>query len=336
MKRYDVVIVGAGPAGLAAARELARAGAKVAVLERRRRPGPKVCAGGVTWSGMLRDLPAELVERSFRAQRIFTPLQQAMIEEPHPVVSTVSRERLGEWMTARAEEAGATVVTGARVTAVEEDAVRCGGIGFRFGHLIGADGQASLIRRRLGLGIREYGIGIDLRVPGEFSHMEWHLDPRLFGNGYAWIFPHRGHASIGAYCHGRTMSASRLMAALIRWAEKRGIRLEPGRARAARIGLDFRGFRFGRIFLAGDAAGLASALTGEGILPAVASGRAAALEIISPGSGEEEMKKLVRKWRLHRRIIAMSRHRFAAGTVLEPLVAALRCGIISFRALEMG
>jgi flavin-dependent dehydrogenase len=48
MKRYDAIVVGAGPAGSTAAYRLAQAGADVLILDRARFPRDKPCGGGVT------------------------------------------------------------------------------------------------------------------------------------------------------------------------------------------------------------------------------------------------------------------------------------------------
>ena len=48
MDHYDVVVVGAGPAGLRCGTILAKSGAKVLILERKLHTGDKVCAGGIT------------------------------------------------------------------------------------------------------------------------------------------------------------------------------------------------------------------------------------------------------------------------------------------------
>ena len=83
--RYDVVIIGAGPAGLSCAGIIAQNNLKVLVLERKVRPGPKVCAGGVTWSGLIKRIPASLIERGFPLQHIFTRLQQTTISSHEPI-----------------------------------------------------------------------------------------------------------------------------------------------------------------------------------------------------------------------------------------------------------
>ena len=57
----DILIIGAGPGGLACAKVLAEQGRKVLVLERRQEIGPKVCAGGITWDGLIRLVPEELI-----------------------------------------------------------------------------------------------------------------------------------------------------------------------------------------------------------------------------------------------------------------------------------
>ena len=92
---HDVVIVGAGPAGLACAGILARGGLKVLVLERKPQPGPKVCAGGITGSGLINRIPASLEERRFHRQSIFTPQQQVCLSSTAPMIATVGGTTTG-------------------------------------------------------------------------------------------------------------------------------------------------------------------------------------------------------------------------------------------------
>lgn len=88
----DVLIVGGGPGGLACARLLAEQGKQVTLVDRKAAIGPKVCAGGITWSGLLQHVPEHLIERSFPTQHIHTALQQVGISEKTPIIATVNRE----------------------------------------------------------------------------------------------------------------------------------------------------------------------------------------------------------------------------------------------------
>jgi geranylgeranyl reductase len=188
----------------------------------------------------------------------------------------------------------------------------------------------------LGINTDEVGIGINYFMPGEFQSMEWHLDDELFANGYSWVFPHRCSASVGAYCDRKLMSPALLKKNLHLWAAKRGIKLGRCKATAALVNWDYRGWRFGNVFLAGDAAGLASPLTGEGIYPAIVSGEEIARTILEPGFESAAMARLLHRHRLHRRMVAMTdRNRLARRLVTEGLVLGLRAGIIPFTALEM-
>ena len=76
---YDVIIVGAGPGGLACAETTARAGLKTLVLERKLILGPKVCAGGVTWNGLVKRVPVDIMERQCATQYIYTRSQQISV-----------------------------------------------------------------------------------------------------------------------------------------------------------------------------------------------------------------------------------------------------------------
>lgn len=336
MPEYHTIIAGAGPAGLACATILASAGRKVLVLDRNRRVGPKVCAGGITWSGIRNRVPNFLIEKAFCDQHVYTKWQRTIISGREPLISTIDRVRLGQWMLEKARAAGAEVLTSTAVMKLAGNRLTTGRGEFTFHFLVGADGSGSTVRRLLDIPVSEVGVGINFWVEGDFPSMEWHLDADLFRNGYAWIFPHRQAASIGAYACRRTMPPAELLKKFHQWTEKRGINLGRAKMTSALINHDYRGWRFGNCFLVGDAAGLASALTGEGIYPAIVSGEEAARVILDPGHECEAMRKLVARHRLHRRVIDLTAGRKTpCRLVMEGLVLGLRAGLVPFSSLEM-
>lgn len=336
MQAYHTIIVGAGPGGLACATLLAKAGKEVLVLERRRRIGPKVCAGGVTWSGLRQRLPEFLLQKNFPDQHLFTRWQRTVISAAQPLISTVSRAELGQWQLHEALAAGVRVETDRPVGQIGEHSLEARGDKFSFRYLVGADGSSSTVRRHLGLASRELGVGLNLFIDGDFPRMEWHLDDRLFTNGYAWIFPHRGCASIGSYATRLAVEPRMLRKNFLLWAAGRGIKFGAVKLEAGLINYDFQGWRFGHRFLVGDAAGLASAMTGEGIFPAIVSGEEAARTILDPLYPAPEIARLLVRHRLHHRLVAFTgSNRLACRLTMETLVAALRVGAVSFSALEM-
>lgn len=336
MKRYDVVIVGGGPAGLSCARELSKSGASVLLLERKKTIGAKVCAGGITWDGLIQKVPEELIERIFHEQHIFSGRQRFCFRKDKPVIATVDRVKLGQWMLQEAQSAGTETAAGWHVRRIEGRTVTAtrehDRMQVRFDHLVGADGSSSQVRKFLALPITFRGIGINYQVRKHYDNMEWHLHPRYFGNGYGWIFPHRESVSIGAYRAGSGLSPRVLKRNLINWAMSRGFKLENENARAELINYDYRGFHFGNIWLAGDAAGLASGLTGEGIHPAILSGRAVARKILDRYYQTDEINRLLAKKRQHEMLVRTTgRSRTACSIIMELLLLAIRLKIVDFQ-----
>jgi len=339
---YEVIIVGAGPGGLACAETLARAGVTTLVLEKNSTIGKKVCAGGITWNGLLRKAPGEIAERKFSRQHIFTQFQRVRIEADAPIIATVDRRKLGEIMLEGAVKAGAEVhlntqvsnISGTQVTANHRTTGEKSTYSCRY--LVGADGSSSFVRRHLGFESKNVGVGINYQVPGFYPEMEWHIDSRLFHNGYAWIFPHQSSISIGAYADATAMKPSQLKKNLMRWAEKSGHNLQQHKAQAELINYDFQGYRFANIFLIGDAAGLASGLTGEGIYAAIISGEGVANEILNKKGPSEDFRNLIKNHRRHSKMAALTRkNRLAATAATEAVTFGLRTRLLDFCAIEM-
>jgi len=336
-----IVIIGAGPGGLACAKMLAENDRDVLVLERKQVIGPKVCAGGITWSGLLRHVPEELIEQAFPEQSIFSNLQSVKVTESEPIVATVNRKALGQWMARAAADAGATIETGVTVQEITRDRVVVRDLGgtvqtIGYTHLIGADGSTSMVRRYLGIVTKKMGIGINYQIRGKCTDMEWHLNTKTFGSGYGWIFPHRETISIGAYGDQHNIPAVELKNRLLAWAAQKGYDLSRQQARAALVNYDFQGFCFGSIWLVGDAAGLASGLTGEGIYPAIITGEAVAKKIIDPSYPAVEITGMAKKQLQHQKVIRIAAtHPLLCSLLMEWLVFLLRIKLLDFHALEM-
>ena len=98
-----------------------------------------------------------------------------------------------------------------------------------------------------------------------------------------------------------------------------GIDPKLGRVQSGAIGSEYTGHRFGRVFLAGDAAGMASPLTGEGIAQAMISGKEVAREIVETGYRSSVLASLAVR---HRRT-AETLARLAAGKALLRLAPKL-------------
>ena len=123
---------------------------------------------------------------------------------------------------------------------------------------------------------------------------------------------------------------------LLRWLELQQISIQGLKPKSGLINFDYRGWHFNNIMLIGDAAGLASGLTGEGMYPALVSGETAAQVIINPGYDCAELGRLIKRQQKHRRIAELSaKNKFINIATMEILVLALRMGLLPFSMLEM-
>jgi electron transfer flavoprotein-quinone oxidoreductase len=126
---FDVIVVGAGMAGCAAAIRLAQAGASVLLLERGAEPGVKNHSGGILWGNDLarilptwaEEMPLErhLVRKRFGfltpERALSFDYEDAAWRKSPYVAHSVLRVRTDAWLARKAEEAGATVVSGVPV-----------------------------------------------------------------------------------------------------------------------------------------------------------------------------------------------------------------------------
>ncbi|ALJ16042.1 NAD(P)/FAD-dependent oxidoreductase [Sphingopyxis macrogoltabida] len=124
----EAIVIGAGPAGSAAAIGLARAGAKPLLLERSRETGDALCGGFLSWQSLARleglDIdPASLGGQPVARVRLFAGARRSETMLPAPALG-VSRRRLDTALQAAAERAGAGLERGVHATAIGDGAVQ--------------------------------------------------------------------------------------------------------------------------------------------------------------------------------------------------------------------
>jgi len=292
MEFYDVVIVGAGPAGLKCAEVLGGTNLSVLLLEERDTIGQKTCAGGLTSLARNFSLPLHKA-RAFSEYHMLLNRRAYIMTQMNPI-HIIDRLELGQYqldLVLRHEN-----ITVERGTAVREitrsHVLLDGGRKISFRYLVGADGSTSIVRRYLGLKNRLY-LGMHYEFPEVHEKMVLFFRPALLGSGYGWIFPHRTFTSAGVYINPARVPARKAKDALGTLLEEYGIDYRKASFSAAPVNCLYRGIRFGNIFLAGDAAGLVSASTGEGISYAMVSGADVARHLLDHTYDFDNVRKIL-------------------------------------------
>jgi len=295
--KTTVIVVGSGPAGSIAARDLARGGARVLLLEKEHLPRVKICAGGIPphLVRLTGALPPELVECTVTATTFSYRFSDAVTEQAHgPGIMMVMRAPFDRWLARQAQAAGAELHEGETVTTVAETptgvtVTTAAGAVHTADWLVAADGAHSRIARALQLTPNRYlgvALNAEVRISPEARANQGAVAAMDVGDvpeGYGWIFPKREHFSCGIGSARRRMPDAR--AVLERFldgmtntrqrlaAEVRGWPLPYCGARDPLIGR--------RTLLTGDAACLVDPLSGEGIYFAARSGELAAQTILA-------------------------------------------------------
>ena len=205
--RYDLLIVGAGPAGSFAAELLAKGGAKVALFDGRPEGEPKACGGGVT-AKALKAWPQLLnaVGRTINELDLYSPSSKKLhleLDEPFAIYSRITFDC---YLRDRARDAGAHVISekiSARKIAKAKDGWRLtseSGAEWTGGVLIGADGANSGIAKMLAgkLPPSDMEVAFGYRAPLPSNGSAPAVVAFLPGwVGYAWAFPRPDHISFG-------------------------------------------------------------------------------------------------------------------------------------------
>ena len=292
---WDAIVVGAGPAGCAAAYDLAAAGQSVLLLDKKDFPRAKACAGGLTSKAVqaLRYSIDPVVRKVVRRIRLEErPAGALMLKSREPICVMTVRAELDEYCLRKTIAAGACL----RKIAGVQQIVRCGeqvqlvcpGESYRARFLVGADGASGQVRRLCAAGSWfSQGFALEVQTAAPREEVDLTFDFASVSDGYAWIFPKGGHLNVGVYSLSSAASLTR--SRLLSYVKNRlgtnvlhdvtgqYLGIGAGESPAEYVLPDLRD----RVFLVGDAGGFADPLTGEGIYGALVSGQAAAKAILA-------------------------------------------------------
>lgn len=309
--KKQVVIIGAGPAGLSAATELSQnKNFEVTLLEKNSEPSYKVCGGGISPDFIKTIVSPDVLDREFDKLHFVTPKKSFHLGYNGSIfVGTLNRKKLNEELTEKAEKAGAKIIFNQNVKEIKTDRIiTTTGQEFNFDYLIGADGANSVVRKSLGISTKDFLVAFQYMISGNYENIEIYLDLKKFGATYVWIFPQKDIISVGTGYAASTKKTPDYMKNLKEnfdeWCQAR-FDLNNARYEAFSINYDYQGFEFGNIFLVGDAAGLASGLTGEGMRPAIVSGQDVARKIQDPNYECKNIKNYLKTKRREDKILEM-------------------------------
>ncbi len=300
MVTWDAVVVGGSVAGSTAARELARRGLRVALVEKARFPRPKACGEGLLPHGVaaLSEMGLDADGPRVRGLRFVSPsgvTAEADFPSGHGVV--VRRERFDEQLFRAA--AGTPGVTAFEGTAYDPDR-------FPARWIVGADGLRSQFHQRpefpasppavirAGLSTHVRGLEIDRDRVEVLLHEtgEIYLAPSERDEALVACLFRKDAAPPGTSNEDRVLQL--LLSLEVLEGRTRGIAFTTPVLAASPLGLRVGAVTSGNTLLVGDAAGAPDPVTGEGMSLAILSSRAAASAVAAgrPEEYERERRRL--------------------------------------------
>ncbi|MFQ5604519.1 MAG: NAD(P)/FAD-dependent oxidoreductase [bacterium] len=204
--KYDVVVVGGGPAGLSAAYSAAKAGIRVAVLEKSKEIGYPIHTSGGSWIEELKqlDIPEKFMNPIYEGF-FYSAKERAEFTYTSPPSCVLDVRGLYQYLAELAAAEGAEIFVNTTVLEpLKKDGKLRGVKARRHGKLveisagvtIDASGISAIIGRKTGLfsGFKRYGVGAeyDLFAPHwPCGRAVFLLGKKFVPSGYAWIFPHK-------------------------------------------------------------------------------------------------------------------------------------------------
>ncbi len=283
---YDILIVGAGPAGASAAAAAADQKCRVLMVDRRKKVGVPVQCAELIPAQLVGELKLgrDYVVQPTRGMKTF--LGDREVKETNAAGFMIRRDRFDQTLVNAASKRGAQVLleTKAVSRSGQDVVIHTKGKApqkITASIIIGADGPLSTVARWIGVARPELISTIQVRVPLKepMDFTEVYFDPAIYC-GYAWLFPRGNQANLGLGVkrrNGVRPPLHRLLDLHLSRCRKAG-KIEDSRSKPITAWVPAgpaATIVHVNVMLAGDAAGQTHPITGAGIFPAVAAGRMA-------------------------------------------------------------
>src|SRR3989449_11313233 len=305
---YDVIVVGAGPAGGTAARYAARRGLKVLLVDKRKEIGvPVQCGEYVAHNEEVRSIfptvdslddlmavPYQVREVDSPVIRIWSP-KGRRYDVPFKGF-TVRRDRMDQGIAAQAVAEGAEILTETTVNRVHGEEVDTNRGSFQGKVVVGSDGPRSTVAKSVGLEWPVSAPAMSATADGDFSNATDMFFGNLAPGGYAWIIPKAGCANVGLGTWERFRGNLREL--FDKFIAARG--LEPGKATGGFVpvlGPPPRTVK-DNVMLVGDAAGMVMATNGGGNNVAEIAGRSPGLAAADHSPRGTPPARYETRWRM--------------------------------------
>ncbi|MFF9197611.1 geranylgeranyl reductase family protein [Streptomyces sp. NPDC014779] len=292
---WDVVVVGAGPAGASAAYAAAVSGRRVLLLEKAELPRYKTCGGGII--GPSRDAlpPGFELPLQDRVHAVTFQLDGRFARTRRSrkmLFGLINRPEFDARLVEHAQKAGAELRTGVTVSRVEQHGpsvpdrrtvavVLADGETVLARAVVGADGSASRIGAHVGVKLGQVDLGLEAEIPVPASVAEdWKgrvlIDWGPLPGSYGWVFPKGDTLTVGVIsARGEGAATKRYLEDFIAGLGLAGFEPAISSGHLTRCRTDDSPLSRGRVLVCGDAAGLLEPWTREGISFALRSGRLA-------------------------------------------------------------
>lgn len=329
-EKYDIVVVGAGPAGSMAARAAAREGASVLLFDKRRELGVPVQCGEALNEDVLKELDIRLDPRwalsKTNAVKLVSPSGIEVRIAERKVVGKIGyildRKIFDKHLTTLAAKGGADIMVGTLVDGLILDDGKLKGVRARGANgrlevraevIIAADGVGSRVARWAGLntylklddietGVQFQMVGINFESP---SMMEYYFGNKIAPGGYCWVFPkgedmaNVGLGILGSRAERRPIEYLRdFVARMPSLSKGKIIEINAG---GVPVGGPIKQTVKDNLLVVGDAARQVNALTGGGIDSAMRAGNIAgevAAKAVAEGdTSEKRLSEYEKRWR---------------------------------------
>ena len=293
-KKYNLIIIGAGPSGSMAAKTAAESGLSVLMVESRLQIGvPVQCAEGVSEKQLekLIEVKPQHISKKIKGFEIYSPDKTKVFVSGNGYI--LERKIFDRWLAEKAIEAGAEIMIGAKAIGLKKNEkditvkikLSEGEYNLSGDIVIGADGPASAIGKLAGINTDLNPS--DIMVCHQFiaagiknlDCAECYMGNEIAPAGYAWIFPKSGNtANVGmGVPSGKVKDGISVLESLEKFIKNRFPRCQiiEKTSGGVPVGL-IKNIVADKTILAGDAARIVNPISGGGIINGMKSGIAAA------------------------------------------------------------